>query len=104
MRLSWGSYSIVVFFFFFQAEDGIRDTSVTGVQTCALPICHSSHDGPRGVLRGRAVAQDLFDRAGKPRRKIGRASCRERVWSSGGAGAVKKKEKDAVVRGGVEIG
>src|SRR5437763_12902275 len=26
------------FFFFFQAEDGIRDTSVTGVQTCALPI------------------------------------------------------------------
>ena len=24
--------------FFFQAEDGIRDTSVTGVQTCALPI------------------------------------------------------------------
>src|SRR5262249_59675838 len=28
----------VVLFFFFQAEDGIRDWSVTGVQTCALPI------------------------------------------------------------------
>src|SRR5437016_9011638 len=28
------------FFFFFQAEDGIRDWSVTGVQTCALPILH----------------------------------------------------------------
>src|SRR5262249_56364444 len=27
-------------FFFFQAEDGIRDWSVTGVQTCALPISH----------------------------------------------------------------
>src|SRR5207249_9064565 len=27
-----------VFFFFFQAEDGIRDRNVTGVQTCALPI------------------------------------------------------------------
>ena len=27
-------------FFFFQAEDGIRDWSVTGVQTCALPICN----------------------------------------------------------------
>src|ERR1017187_9043098 len=27
--------------FFFQAEDGIRDTSVTGVQTCALPIWHA---------------------------------------------------------------
>src|SRR5688572_32234224 len=26
-------------FFFFQAEDGIRDLTVTGVQTCALPIC-----------------------------------------------------------------
>src|SRR5689334_24596866 len=31
--LSWGW-----FFFFFQAEDGIRDGTVTGVQTCALPI------------------------------------------------------------------
>src|SRR3712207_2027475 len=29
----------VLFFFFFQAEDGIRDMGVTGVQTCALPIC-----------------------------------------------------------------
>src|SRR5260370_3376638 len=29
---------ILCFFFFFQAEDGIRDSSVTGVQTCALPI------------------------------------------------------------------
>src|SRR5437868_9699980 len=27
------------YFFFFQAEDGIRDRNVTGVQTCALPIC-----------------------------------------------------------------
>src|SRR5437764_1748530 len=32
------SYLFFVIFFFFQAEDGIRDTSVTGVQTCALPI------------------------------------------------------------------
>src|SRR2546429_3477624 len=29
---------VCVFFFFFQAEDGIRDVAVTGVQTCALPI------------------------------------------------------------------
>src|SRR3712207_7491683 len=28
-------------FFFFQAEDGIRDIGVTGVQTCALPICQT---------------------------------------------------------------
>src|SRR5690348_17835947 len=31
-------YVMWVFFFFFQAEDGIRDGRVTGVQTCALPI------------------------------------------------------------------
>src|SRR5438874_1850977 len=30
---------VFLFFFFFQAEDGIRDLYVTGVQTCALPIC-----------------------------------------------------------------
>src|SRR5947207_10002108 len=30
------------FFFFFQAEDGIRDHCVTGVQTCALPICQGT--------------------------------------------------------------
>src|SRR5256885_6591392 len=29
---------VMIFFFFFQAEDGIRDYKVTGVQTCALPI------------------------------------------------------------------
>src|SRR5439155_13376311 len=31
------------FFFFFQAEDGIRDGHVTGVQTCALPICFTDN-------------------------------------------------------------
>src|SRR5260370_18635770 len=30
---------VITFTCFFQAEDGIRDSSVTGVQTCALPIC-----------------------------------------------------------------
>src|SRR5256885_15856693 len=33
-------------FFFFQAEDGIRDYKVTGVQTCALPICTKCVNGP----------------------------------------------------------
>src|SRR3712207_8329965 len=36
-------------FFFFQAEDGIRDIGVTGVQTCALPICKHSLDYSGGV-------------------------------------------------------
>src|SRR5699024_12216416 len=31
-------FYVFVYFFFFQAEDGIRDRNVTGVQTCALPI------------------------------------------------------------------
>src|SRR5690349_21903020 len=38
--------------FFFQAEDGIRDLYVTGVQTCALPICA----GGRGSGRARSRA------------------------------------------------
>src|SRR5205823_11520196 len=38
------------FFFFFQAEDGIRDKLVTGVQTCALPICQPSSTRIRGEL------------------------------------------------------
>src|SRR5207237_1901737 len=35
------SFYVLFCFFFFQAEDGIRDSSVTGVQTCALPISHT---------------------------------------------------------------
>ena len=34
----------MVFLFFFQAEDGIRDSPVTGVQTCALPIYRDEKD------------------------------------------------------------
>src|SRR2546422_7833666 len=52
-------------FFFFQAEDGIRDVAVTGVQTCALPI--SKFTGARieregkGLYEGNAF-QDAFAR------------------------------------------
>src|SRR5699024_11666808 len=38
---------ILSFVFFFQAEDGIRDRNVTGVQTCALPICGLMFNGGR---------------------------------------------------------
>src|SRR5256885_5991103 len=37
-----GIFDECLFFFFFQAEDGIRDYKVTGVQTCALPIWHGA--------------------------------------------------------------
>src|SRR2546430_3311989 len=88
------------FFFFFQAEDGIRDLTVTGVQTCALPISRTSHsccgsiEGMRepartaGFLCWRWVDMTRPSptsraawRSSLPRlcTKIGRASCRERV-------------------------
>src|SRR2546422_8502960 len=38
-----------MFFFFFQAEDGIRDVAVTGVQTCALPISQLPARGTAGI-------------------------------------------------------
>src|SRR5256885_12018145 len=42
------SYSSRYIFFFFQAEDGIRDYKVTGVQTCALPISAGQPGAPAG--------------------------------------------------------
>src|SRR2546430_10323430 len=53
-----------MFLFFFQAEDGIRDLTVTGVQTCALPISHSP--SPRRAVppnRGSAPARCCAARA-----------------------------------------
>src|SRR5256885_9527516 len=87
-------------FFFFQAEDGIRDYKVTGVQTCALPIlvyagivaliavrilwlaAFGDHAGRKEGLTTLVPERgDIVDRDGEPlaRTKIGRASCRERV-------------------------
>src|SRR5690606_41102911 len=43
--------------FFFQAEDGTRDFHVTGVQTCALPICFIDEQ-PRFIQQ---LAEDLFE-------------------------------------------
>src|SRR5205085_9980586 len=50
----WSNASVRLvfrFFFFFQAEDGIRDLTVTGVQTCALPISLESSTGYQTSLR-----------------------------------------------------
>src|SRR5215217_8780012 len=78
---------ICFFFFFFQAEDGIRDIGVTGVQTCALPI--SARE--RGHVRARA---DRAHGAGPLRREeIGRASCRGKSVDLGGRRIIKKKKK-----------
>src|SRR5437762_12972627 len=74
------TYRKVRYCFFFQAEDGIRDTSVTGVQTCALPILAAFSRIDYRDLSKFAPALYVvivlllaF--------KIGRASCREE-WSS----------------------
>src|SRR5216683_5080511 len=56
------------FFFFFQAEDGIRDLIVTGVQTCALPISGGPSRWSQGreldwePLRPELVCEVSFDR------------------------------------------
>src|SRR5439155_7885346 len=46
--------------FFFQAEDGIRDGHVTGVQTCALPIYHRDRDRRRRRLPRAVTSRDLI--------------------------------------------
>src|SRR5687767_15305400 len=73
------SYVICVFFFFFfQAEDGIRDKLVTGVQTCALPIYSPMPIRIRGARHG-----DIDGRAAVAHRRLQRerevASLDERV-------------------------
>src|SRR3989442_4542642 len=47
--------SVLFVFFFFQAEDGIRDADVTGVQTCALPISARRPPLPGSLPRGVAA-------------------------------------------------
>src|SRR5207248_4125887 len=64
------------FFFFFQAEDGIRDRTVTGVQTCALPISNSgvklvaSWDGEQISVEvvddGPGFAAEILEQLGEP--------------------------------------
>src|SRR5207248_5538618 len=106
--------TFLVFFFFFQAEDGIRDRTVTGVQTCALPIFANRTDAPVDyTVGGKAFtvkpgftlthqrcrppevafqvgggAETASPQKGK---EIGRASCRERVEIEEADRPVKKK-------------
>src|SRR5438445_10674590 len=77
-----------MFFFFFQAEDGIRDIGVTGVQTCALPILgrhqrerYRRGDGdprPRPGPAG-AVPRDRTPGGRSEERRVGK-ECRSR-WA-----------------------
>src|SRR2546430_9169115 len=70
----------VLFFFFFQAEDGIRDLTVTGVQTCALPISPGpSTSSTRSVARPRGARRSISLPA--TRSDSGKAVPRSRVPS-----------------------
>src|SRR2546430_7285259 len=94
-------YRAALTFFFFQAEDGIRDLTVTGVQTCALPISQPGASSSDSRLSGATTSPAIAATAGSPNDivasrsgpfgragvspgagaglEIGRASCRERV-------------------------
>src|SRR5438093_11965527 len=108
-------------FFFFQAEDGIRDWSVTGVQTCAIPILPRACDVVRGqarcARRPRAPLDSVSARGGALVREAGRSEerrvgkeCRSR-WGrddgkkKGGStrgvaiGGAKRKERQKRVDG-----
>src|SRR5205807_5031585 len=97
--------------FFFQADDGIRDYKVTGVQTCGLPISftmyavselnllpgkqhlefgHGVHSKCRAVITTSSRCSQpppSLECLGSQEsgHEIGRASCRERVYKPGGA-------------------
>src|SRR5256885_1524145 len=76
----------MVLFFFFQAEDGIRDYKVTGVQTCALPILALglAHPDSRHARRvglpatGRTLRAPKVDRSGQTAAAVLRATLRSR--------------------------
>src|SRR6266511_2705122 len=91
------------FFFFFQAEDGIRDFHVTGVQTCALPISierrlrrepaplarDRGEQVERGVAVGLGERADLYaSTVARGRRGPGRAGARSAGFASTARGRV----------------
>src|SRR5689334_25038638 len=102
-------------YFFFQAEDGIRDGTVTGVQTCALPISHAPNEKmsdettPRTTTHavapmnmrtksGRARSDERSARVRRSEeRRVGK-ECRSR-WSP----YHEKKKKDRVDKGNTTV-
>src|SRR5687768_6740880 len=109
------------YYFFFQAEDGIRDVAVTGVQTCALPIWRPSRHRPRRARhrlhrRGRArdhgraarraagAGQLLDVRRARPRSRRAGARVRDPAGQAHGRGPVRRVHRlqpgRAAARGG----
>src|SRR5699024_11423881 len=108
---TWYRVMLRMSVFFVQAEDGIRDRNVTGVQTCALPIyvllvldgLGGGAGGHQAVEAGNRaaghrdeedreqVAQAFVVEAGV---QIGRASCRERGEGTRGRGNYREEEEE----------
>src|SRR5688572_33507429 len=97
-------------YFFFQAEDGIRDLTVTGVQTCALPISRACALPGRKCARSSATSSSAFSprkrassggsifwrRARSEERRVGK-ECRSRCSPY----HYKNKQLDRISRRGV---
>src|SRR5688500_19991634 len=92
--MPWARYVPAGLGFLFQAEDGIRDYKVTGVQTCALPILPLTLDWRVFLfaltlsISVAVVFGVLPASRGARVDEIGRASCRERGQVSGGGGGL----------------
>src|SRR5690625_5774297 len=100
----------MIYSFFFQAEDGIRDGHVTGVQTCALPISGAAaaaraprrtdrreprpHRGAGPPRCGASRCAGRRAAGGPASGEIGRASCRERGEITVEGADVKKNETE----------
>src|SRR5699024_12003760 len=108
---------LLLFCFFFQAEDGIRDRNVTGVQTCALPIYAYIENNEMPFFRYamlsytnckkvenldavigkepvcKIAVYDAIAAAEHCIKEIGRASCRERTENKEEPGSVNKKNQ-----------
>src|SRR5207244_5038726 len=106
-----GLLSSHVCFFFFQAEDGIRDDLVTGVQTCALPISARTLGGSvAGKLPWASTAQPIsndpteliINSTWRATVEIGRASCRERGERAVVGGARRQNDEWRSIVGGTE--
>src|SRR5690606_40186284 len=84
---------------FFQAEDGIRDFHVTGVQTCALPISEFRHANPEETISLGVLARPRFEKALQERGSLHVSHAQElrldfaRLDRMYGAGPVRRRRR-----------
>ena len=79
--------------FFFQAEDGIRDSPVTGVQTCALPICPDEE----GYWLDKGEEKHIRDYMKERKSRLSRSSSAEASfhdWRHGASSGIIQKIKN----------